>query len=90
MEIKIYVKQNETKEGKKFTSYSAKTKQGVWCDIVFKKECQKPEVASIVKVSRENIFKSNNSKDKRDTYVIMAVEGMTPITRELIEDDFFD
>lgn len=91
IELKVYVRKNKTKDGKEFNSYSAKTKNGEWVDIVFAKDVsQKPDVSSIVKVLNGNIFKSNKANDKRDTYVIMEVEESTPITRELIEDDFFN
>lgn len=91
IELKVYVRKNKTKAGKEFNFYSAKTKNGEWVDIVFAKDVsQKPDVSSIVKVLNGNIFKSNKETDKRDTYVIMEVEESTPITRELIEDNFFD
>ena len=91
VELKVYVRKNKTKGGKEFISYSAKTKNDEWVDIVFAKNVlQKPDVSSIVKVLNGNIFKSNKANDKRDTYVIMKVEESTPITRELIEDNFFN
>lgn len=91
IELKVYVKKNKTKDGKEFNSYSAKTKKDEWVDIIFSSDVsQKPEVSSILKVLNANIFKSNKATDKRDTYVIMEVEEIIPITRELIEDNFFD
>ncbi len=91
IELKVYVKKNKTKDGKEFISYSARTKNGEWVDIIFAKDVsQKPDVSSIVKVLNSNIFKSNKATEKRDTYVIMKVEETTPITRELIEDNFFN
>ena len=91
IELKVYVRKNKTKDGKEFMSYSAKTKIDEWVDIVCSKNVsQKPDVSSIVKVLNGNIFKSNKASDKRNTYVIMEVEESTPITRGLIEDNFFD
>lgn len=89
MTIKVYVRKGKTQDDKEFTAYSAKSKQGKWCTIVFAKDCEKPEVSSEIEIDNHDIFKSTNPLDKQETYVIMKVIGMKPIVKEVVEEDYF-
>lgn len=90
IKMKVYLKLVKTKDNKEYTFYSAKTSKGEWVDIVFSKKSKRPDVNSIIELENKNIFLKGEDEKGRKTYVIMAVNTMTPITKEIIEDTFFD
>lgn len=91
MEIKVYVNNNTTKEGKEYTSYSSKIKAtNEWVTIRFSNKVEnKPEVNSKVSLDNKDIFEVKDEGSKRRTFVIMNVTSIEPLERKIIEDDFF-
>lgn len=91
MIIKVYVNNNTTKEGKEYTSYSAKiSATNEWANIRFSKQVEnKPEVNSKVTLDNKDIFEVKDEGSKRRTFVIMNVQAIEPLEKKIIEDDFF-
>lgn len=90
MKINVYVHHNTTKDGKEYSSFSAKIKTTKeWANIVFSKNVEKPEVDSTIELDRVDIFKSKSDTDNRPTYIIMKIKSIGPIESNLIEEDFF-
>ena len=91
MQIKIYVNNNTTKEGKEYTSYSAKINAtNEWVTIRFSsKITNKPEVNSKITLDNKDIFEVKDEGSTRRTFIIMNFKSVEPLEKKVIEDDFF-
>lgn len=92
MTIKVYVNNNVSKDGKEYTSYSAKlngTNEFVNIRFAKKNGTAVPEVNSKVTLDNKDIFEATQEGDKRRTFVIMKVTSIEPLEQKIIEDNFF-
>lgn len=87
--IRVYVKEVETKDGKKFPTYSCREKSGKWVRLKFTRTVEPPKTGCIMVVDKTDI----NRAVENDFPVYWVHKVIEYLPYEKIEqnlDEYFD